>query len=201
MLHSPWLLSKRRPRKAKMRFGRLIALCLMGASASGFAAQDDTAEYPSRPVRMIAPSSPGGPADVVARAVSQGIADELGAQIVIDNRAGAAGLIGAELVAAAAPDGYTLLFGFSGPLVIVPHVTEKPPYHTLKDFAPVSLAAQGPYVLLVNPSVPAASVKELVALAKAQPGKLNYASGGTGTGIHLAAELFKMTAGIDIVHV
>jgi tripartite-type tricarboxylate transporter receptor subunit TctC len=184
-----------------MRFGPLLALCLLSVPASGFAAQDDAATYPSRPIRMIAPSSPGGPADVVARAVSQGIADVLGAQIVIDNRAGAAGLIGAELVAAAAPDGYTLLFGFSGPLVIVPHVMEKPPYHTLKDFAPVSLAAQGPYVLLVNPNVPAASVKELVALAKAQPGKLNYASGGNGTGIHLAAELFKMTAGVNIVHV
>jgi len=150
---------------------------------------------------MIAPSSAGGPADVIARAVSPGIAEVLGQQIVVDNRAGAAGLIGAELVAAAAPDGYTMLFGFSGPLVIVPHLAEKLPYHTLRDFAPVSLAAQGPYVLLVNPGVQASSVRELVALAKAQPGKLNYASGGNGTGIHLTAELFKLTAGVNIVHV
>jgi tripartite-type tricarboxylate transporter receptor subunit TctC len=171
------------------------------AAGHAFAAHGELAAYPNRSIRMIAPSSAGGPADVVARTISQGIAEVLGQQLVIDNRAGAAGLIGAELVASAAPDGYTMLFAFSGPLVIVPHMTEKPPYHTLKDFAPVSLAAQGPYVLLVHPSVPAGSVKELVALAKAQPGKLNYASGGSGTGIHLAAELFKMTAGIDIVHV
>lgn len=189
-------------RKTRMKLQSLLALCAIAAIASdAFAAQAERAEYPNRPIRMIAPSSAGGPADVIARAVSQGIAEVLGQQVVIDNRAGAAGLIGAETVAAATPDGYTMLFGFSGPLVIAPHVTEKKPYDTLKDFAPVSLAAQGPYILLVHPNLPVSSVKELVALAKAQPGKLNYASGGNGTGIHLAAELFRMTAGIDIVHV
>ena len=144
---------------------------------------------------MIAPSSAGGPVDVIARVVAQGLGEVLGQQVVVDNRAGAAGLIGAELVATASPDGYTLLFGFSGPLVIVPHLGGKTPYDTLKDFAPVSLATQGPYILLVRPSLPVNSVKELIALAKQQPGKLNYASGGNGTGIHLAGELFKLDRG------
>ena len=173
------------------------------AGAAGFCAGQGTAEphFPNRPIRMIAPSSAGGPVDVIARAVSQGLGEVLGQQVVIDNRAGAAGLIGAETVATGTPDGYTLLFGFSGPLVIVPHLGGKTPYNTLKDFAPVSLAAQAPYILLVHPSVPVNSVKELIALAKSRPGKLNFASGGNGTGIHLAGELFKLTAGIEIVHV
>jgi tripartite-type tricarboxylate transporter receptor subunit TctC len=150
---------------------------------------------------MVAPSSAGGPVDLIARPVSQGLTDALGQQVVVDNRAGAAGLIGAETVATATPDGYTLLFGFSGPLVIVPHLGGKMPYNTLRDFAPVSLAAQAPYILLVHPSIPVSSVKELIAFAKANPGKLNFASGGNGTGLHLAGELLKLSAGIDLVHV
>jgi tripartite-type tricarboxylate transporter receptor subunit TctC len=185
-----------------MKLRRFAATCAIVTMApAALAAQSDHAAYPSRPIRMIAPSSPGGPADVIARAVSQGIAEVLGQQIVIDNRAGAAGLIGTETVATATPDGYTMLFGFSGPLAIAPHLAEKKPYDTRKDFAAVSLAAEGAYILLAHPSLPVNSVKELVALAKTQPGKLNYASGGNGTGIHLTAELFKMTAGVDIVHV
>jgi tripartite-type tricarboxylate transporter receptor subunit TctC len=110
-------------------------------------------------------------------------------------------MIGAELVAKSAPDGYTLLLGFSGPLVIVPQINVSTPYDTLKDFAPISLVATAPYVLLVHPGVAAKSVKELVALAKAQPGKLNFASGGTGVGIHMAGELFNLAAGVKITHV
>ena len=185
-----------------MKFRTLSAgavLAAMGAFATAQGTPE--ASFPSRPIRMIAPSSSGGPVDVMARVVAQGLSEVLGQQVVVDNRAGAAGLIGAELVATAIPDGYTIIFGFSGPLVIVPHLGGKTPYNTLKDFAPVSFAIQGPYILLVRPSLPVNSVKDLIALARQQPGKLNYASGGNGTGIHLAGELFKMTAGVNIVHV
>ena len=174
---------------------------LVGVCASVSPVSIGQATFPTKSIRLIAPSSAGGPVDVIARIVAQGWSEVLGQQIVIDNRAGAAGMIGAELVARAAPDGYTLLLGFSGPLVIVPQINAATPYDVLKDFAPISLAASAPYVLLVHPSVPAKSVKELVALAKAQPGKLNFSSGGTGTGIHMAGELFKLAAGVQIVHV
>ena len=177
----------------------VAAVCLVGVSCTVWAQAG--ANFPVRPVRMIAPSSAGGPVDVIARPVSQGLGEVLGQQVVVDNRAGAAGLIGAELVATGTPDGYTLLFGFSGPLVIVPHLGGKTPYNTLKDFVPVSLVAQAPYVLVVRPNLGVSTVKELIALAKSQPGKLNFASGGNGTGIHLAGELFKLTAGVNIVHV
>src|SRR5215218_5328350 len=163
-----------------------ISLTLLAAATAVAHAQTADSNYPNRPIRLIAPSSAGGPVDVIARTLSQGMTEVLGQQVVVDNRAGAAGLIGAELVATGVPDGYTLLFGFSGPLVIVPHLGTKTPYNTLNDLAPVTLAAQAPYVLLVHPSVPVASVKELVALAKSRPGKLNFGSGGNGTGIHLA---------------
>ena len=157
--------------------------------------------FPSKPIRMIAPSSPGGPVDVIARVLAPGMSETLGQQVIVENRAGAAGLIGAELVAKAPADGYTVLLGFSGPLAIVPNLNEATPYDPVRDFAPVSLAASAPYALLVHPAVPAKSVKELVALAKARPGKLNYASGGNGTGIHMAGELFNLTAGVRILHV
>ena len=160
-----------------------------------------TTNYPSRPIRMIAPSSAGGPVDVIARAIGASLGDMLGQQIVVDNRAGAAGLIGAEIVAKSAPDGYTLLMGFSGPLAIVPHLVKQVPYDTNKDFTPITLAASAPYVLLVHPSLPVKSVKELIDLAKSQPGKLNFASGGTGVGIHMAGELFNLAAGVKITHV
>jgi len=183
-------------------FRHAASFAVLAAAAAIASAQSTSdASYPNRPIRLIAPSSAGGPVDVIARTLSQGLTEVLGQQVVVDNRAGAAGLIGAELVATGSPDGYTLLFGFSGPLVIVPHLGTKTPYDTLKDFAPVSLAAQAPYILLVHPNLPANSVKDLIALAKQRPGKLNYASGGNGTGIHLAGELFKLTAGVNIVHV
>jgi tripartite-type tricarboxylate transporter receptor subunit TctC len=180
---------------------------LLGACAglSQFASAQTAAplqqSFPNKSIRLIAPSSAGGPVDVIARIVAQGWSEVLAQQIVIDNRAGAAGMIGAELVAKSAPDGYTLLLGFSGPLVIVPQINVSTPYDTLKDFAPISLVATAPYVLLVHPGVAAKSVKELVALAKAQPGKLNFASGGTGVGIHMAGELFNLAAGVKITHV
>jgi tripartite-type tricarboxylate transporter receptor subunit TctC len=177
----------------------LTGCCASTASWAQSGAQTGT--YPNRPIRMIAPSSAGGPVDVIARALSVGLSDALGQQIVVDNRAGAAGLIGAEIVAKSTPDGYTLLMGFSGPLAIVPHLVKSVPYDTNKDFAPITLAASGPYVLLVHPSLPVKSVKELIDLAKSQPGKLNFASGGTGVGIHMAGELFNLAAGVKITHV
>ena len=158
-------------------------------------------QYPNKPIRVIAPSSAGGPVDVIARILAPAWSEVLGQPMVIDNRAGAAGQIGTEMAAKALPDGYTVLLGFSGPLVIVPQINVSTPYDTLKDFAPVSLVAAAPYVLLVHPNVAAKTVKELVALAKAQPGKLNFASGGTGVGIHMAGELFNLTTGVKITHV
>jgi len=157
--------------------------------------------YPSKPIRIIAPSGAGGPVDVICRAVSQGLAEVLGQQIVVENRVGAAGLIGTEIVVKSAPDGYTLLFGFSGPLAIVPNLNPNTPYDPQKDLVAISQVAAAPYVLLVHPSVPAKSVKQLVALAKSRPGKMNFGSGGTGVGIHMAGELFKVAGGMNIVHV
>ncbi len=184
-----------------MRFAPLVAPLVVLAGAWLVAVPASAQTFPTKPIRLIAPSSAGGPVDVIARILSPAWSAALGQQIVIDNRAGAAGQIGAEMVAKALPDGYTLLLGFSGPLVIVPQINVSTPYDTLKDFAPISLAASAPYVLLVHPNVAAKSVKELVALAKAQPGKLNFSSGGTGVGIHMAGELFNLTAGVKITHV
>jgi len=157
--------------------------------------------YPGKPIRMIAPSGAGGPVDVICRAVSQGLGEVVGQQFVVENRVGAAGLIGTEIVAKSPPDGYTLLFGFSGPLAIVPNLNPNTPYDPQKDLVAISQVASAPYVLMVHPSVPAKSVKQLVALAKSRPGKLNFGSGGVGVGLHMAGELFKVAAGVKIVHV
>jgi len=184
-----------------MRTITVLVLLVLCAAQFQHAAAQSPGAYPSRPIRMIAPSSPGGPVDVLARILALGMTGTLGQQIVVENRAGAAGQIGAELVAKSAPDGYTLLLGFSGPLAISPNMNEKTPYDSLRDFAPVSQVAAAPYVLLVHPTVPAKSVKELVALARSRPGKMNFASGGNGTGLHMAGELLNFTAGIKIVHV
>lgn len=174
---------------------------LLFATCASLTALAAAQPYPGKPIRMIAPSSAGGPVDTIARIVAQGMTETLGQQIVVENRAGAAGQIGADLVAKAPPDGYTVLLGFSGPLAISPNVNEKTPYDPVRDFAPVTQVAAAPYVLLVHPTVPAKSVKQLIALAKARPGKMNFASGGNGTGLHMAGELFNVTAGTRIVHV
>jgi tripartite-type tricarboxylate transporter receptor subunit TctC len=174
---------------------------LYAALGQHAAAQSPAAQYPVRPIRMILPASPGGPVDVIARTVGAGLADALGQPVVADNRAGAGGIIGAEIVARATPDGYTLMIAHSGPLAIEAAMHSKLSYDPLKDFAPVSLVAASPYALIVNPATPAKSVKELVALARSRPGKLHYASGGIGTGIHMAGELLNLAAGVTIVHV
>jgi tripartite-type tricarboxylate transporter receptor subunit TctC len=157
--------------------------------------------YPDRPIRLIAPFAAGGPSDIMARLVSQKLNESMGQPIVVDNRAGAGGAVGCEIAAKAAPDGYTLLLGSSGNLSVNPSLYKKLPYDPVKDFQPITQLEAGPQVLVVHPAVAAKSVQELIALAKARPHALNFASGGTGTGNHLASELFKATAGIDIVHV
>ena len=157
--------------------------------------------YPARAVRIVAPFPPGGGLDLIARALGQKLALALGQPVIIDNRAGADGMIGTEQVARAAPDGYTLLISSTGPMVINPALNLKMPYDTLRDFAPVTLVVVQPLCLVVHPSLPVKSVKELVALAKARPSQLNYGSGGIGNGAHLAGELFKTATAADIVHV
>ena len=156
--------------------------------------------YPNKPVRLIVPYPPGGGTDVVARILSEPLAAELGQSIIIDNRGGAAGNVGTDLAAKSPADGYTLLFTLSSH-TINPKLYDKLPFDVEKDFVPISLAAYIPQILVVNPNVAANNVKELIALAKANPGKLNYASVGTGSPGHIAGELFKLRTGIDIVHV
>lgn len=157
--------------------------------------------YPTKPVRVISPSGAGGPVDVICRAVSQGLGEVLGQQLVVENRVGAAGLIGTDFVVKSPADGYTLLFGFSGPLAIVPNLNPNTPYNVQRDLVAISQVAEAQYVLLVHPSVPAKTVRQLVALAKSRPGKMNFGSGGVGVGIHMASELFKYAAGLNITHV
>jgi tripartite-type tricarboxylate transporter receptor subunit TctC len=157
--------------------------------------------YPDKPIRVIVPVPAGGTPDVVARMVAPGLSTLLGQQLVIDNRGGAGGLIGAELAARAVPDGYTVFFSSPGSLTILPHLQKQVAYDTLRDFAPISLVSIGPFLLITHPSVPARTVKELIALARAEPGKLNYASAGNGAANHLAMELFKSMAGVNITHV
>jgi len=156
--------------------------------------------YPNRPVRIVVPFPAGGSVDAVARWVAQPMSEAFKQPVVVDNRAGAGGNVGAEAVAKAAPDGYTLLVTTPG-LAIAPSIYRKLPFDPLNDFQPVSQLTATYLFLVVNPSVPAHSVKELIALAKAEPGKLNYGSSGSGATIHMATELFKIQSGTDIVHV
>ncbi len=170
------------------------------AAALVFALPSGAQTYPSKPVRIIVPTSPGGLLDLVTRLLGQKMTELMGQSVVVENRPGASTNIGTEFVAHAPGDGYTLLSN-TLPLVVNPSLFEKLPFNVEKDLVPVSLIVAAPYVLVVHPSVPAKSVKELIALAKARPGTLNYSSGGNGTNLHIAAELFKNQTGIAIVHV
>jgi tripartite-type tricarboxylate transporter receptor subunit TctC len=170
---------------------------LVCAAAQAFAAQP----YPTKPVRLVIPYPPGGPTDFVGRLVAQKLSPLIGQQVVVDNRPGAGTVIASEIVARATPDGYTLLFGTGGGTFLAPLMLPKVPYDPHRDFAPVAMLVQSPQVLVVHPSVAAKSVSELIALAKAKPGVLNFASVGTGTSPHLGGELFKGLTGADIVHV
>lgn len=159
------------------------------------------AEYPLRPIRVIVPFPAGGNADILARIMAQKMSEAWKQTVVVDNRAGAAGIIGAEAVAKSAPDGYTLLMGTTGTQTTNPAVYSKLPYDSLRDFAPVSNFADSPFLLVTHPSLPVRTVKEVIALAKARPGQLHYASFGPGSSAHLVGEMLRSTARIEIVHV
>ena len=174
---------------------RVLAAALLAGAAACYA-QD----YPSRPIRLIVPTSPGGGTDITARIVAPRLGEQLGQQVVVENRAGASTMIGMEHVARAAPDGYTIAMGISS-LTIQPHLRSKVPYDALRDFAPVSQVIKVPHLLVAHPSLPARSVKELIAFARPRPGEVNYAAGSVGSNAHMAMELLAATAGLKMVHV
>lgn len=177
-----------------------VTLWAMGALfCAGAAAQQQP--YPSKPIRLIVPYPPGGPTDLIGRAVNERLATRLGQPVIVDNRGGAASIIGAEITARAPADGYTMLVASVTTLAVNPALNSKLPYHPERDFAPVSMLGSTPYLLAIHPAVPAKSVAQLVAHAKANPGKLSFGSAGIGSGNHLAGEMFKHMAAIDIVHV
>src|SRR2546428_671220 len=157
--------------------------------------------YPAKPVRFVVAFPPGGGTDIIARSIAQKLAERLAQQVVVDNRPGAGGNIGTDIVAKSAPDGHTLLMGSAGPLAINASLFGKMPFDPIRDLAPVTLAASTPNVLVVHPSLRAATIGELIALAKARPGEINFASSGHGTPAHLAGELFNSMAGVKMVHV
>jgi len=177
---------------------RVVTAALLTALTVGAAQADD---YPSRPVKIIVPTPPGGPVDVIARITANYLQNALGKGVVVENRAGAGNTIGSKDAAEAAPDGYTLLYSSSSGLVIAPLLHPDAGYDPLKSFDAIALVGESSNILVVNPAVPANSVQELVAYAKANPGKVNFSSGGIGVLPHLIGEMFKARAGIDIVHV
>ena len=158
-------------------------------------------DYPAKPLRILVPNAPGGSTDMLARIVGERLNDKWGQQVIIDNRPGAGGNIAAELTARAAPDGYTLLLGSMSTQAVNPGLYAKLPFDAAKDFAPVSLVANSANLLLVHPSIPANSVQELIALARARPGQLNYSSSGSGSFNHMSAELFKIMARVEMTHI
>ncbi len=180
------------------RRAAVAAFAAIGIAAASLAAAQS---YPSKPVRVIAPFPPGGSSDLVARILSQKLGEALGQQFIVENRPGAGGTLGTEIGARAAPDGYTLIVGNISPLAVNPNLSRKLAYDPINDFAPIALSAVGTTVLVVHPSLPVRTVKELIALAKAKPGQLNYGSGGSGTPSHLTGELFRHMAKVNIVHV
>ena len=176
--------------------GGIFAAAALAAAAPGFAAA-----YPDRPVRIIVPFPPGGGNDLLARAMAQRLSETMGQQFIVDNRGGAGGLIGNQIAATSAPDGYTLLLGSMGGLAHNPALRADLPYNPLRDFTAVTLLVTSPFLLVTHPAVPAKSVKELVELARAKPGALNYGSSGAGSSLHLTSEYFKYVAKVSIVHV
>jgi tripartite-type tricarboxylate transporter receptor subunit TctC len=179
---------------------RILRILLIGFSVLLLPAMAAAQDFPSKPIRLIVPFPAGGPNDIIARVIGQRMSEMTGQPVVIENRGGQGGVLGTDAVAKAAPDGYTIAISSAGALAISPSM-EKVAYDTLKDLAPVTLVATVPEMLVVATNVPAKNMSELIALAKAQPGKLNFASTGPGSMPHLAGELLKLTAKIDIVHV
>jgi len=177
----------------------VIALTAAFGHAAVLSAQ--TSNYPSKPIRMIVPVAPGGGADITTRTIGQKLAERFSQQIIVDNRAGAGGIVGLEILAHSAPDGYTIAQGGVGPMAVNPSLHQKLPYQPLKDFAPILRAVSALNVLVVHPSLPVHSVKDLIAHAKANPNKLNFGSSGPGRADHLAGELFNMMAGVRMQHV
>lgn len=174
---------------------------LLLLALAGFTTAAHAQTYPTKPLRVIVPFPPGGSTDTLARAIGLKLTEAWGQQVIIDNRAGASGIIGTELGAKAPPDGYTLLMGSGGPLTINPALYAKLPYDPLKDFMPITNVAAVPNVLAVHPSLPVKTVKQLIALAKARPGQLNFASTGNASPGQLAGELFKTMTGVSMVHI
>jgi tripartite-type tricarboxylate transporter receptor subunit TctC len=174
----------------------VLSLALLGFGFGSAAAQ----KYPDRPIRLVVASSPGGASDILARLLAQKLAEQLGQQVVVDNRGGASGVIGTQIVASAAPDGYTLLI-IQPSLTINPYMIKDIPYDAVRDFAPISCVVDAVQLMTVNPKVAAKSVKEIIALAKARPGQVTFGSPGLGTSPHMTAELFKQTAGVDMPQV
>jgi len=190
--------------KAQMQNHRPLFACFLlpwiaAWLAPGAALAAD--EFPSKPLRLVIPYTPGGPTDLVGRAVGAKLQDALGQQVIVDNRAGGGGVIATEIVARAPADGYTLLLGTPGQLVTLPLLTPKLPYDAVRDFAPVTQVVTSPQVLVANARLPVASVAELIAYVKARPGQLNYASVQTGGTGHLGMELLKQSAGLEMLHV
>jgi tripartite-type tricarboxylate transporter receptor subunit TctC len=176
--------------------GLLLAACLAAGSAG-----DAPAAYPDKPVRIVAPFPPGGGVDLVARLLAQSLTESLRQQVIVDNRPGATGRIGTELVARAAPDGHSLLLGSVGANAIIPAAYRNLPYDAVSDFSAISLVASAPYVLVVHPSLPAKTLQELIALARGKPGQLTYSSSGSLSGAHLSGEFINYLAKVSMLHV
>jgi tripartite-type tricarboxylate transporter receptor subunit TctC len=173
----------------------IFLFCLSGAVAHAFA------QYPAKPIRLVVPYAAGGPADLLTREIAKGLQDAVHEPVIVDPRPGGGSMIGADLVAKSAPDGYTLLVSTAASLIVSPAMEPHARYDGLKDFAPIAMVAYVPNLITANPSVPVKNVRELIAYAKANPGKLAYGSAGNGSGPHVAGELFKAMAGVDLVHV
>jgi tripartite-type tricarboxylate transporter receptor subunit TctC len=179
----------------------LLSIFALFLAFLGIAGPAAAQQYPARPIRMLIGFPPGGGTDIVGRIVAQKLSENLGQQIIAENRGGATGMVAAELAARAAPDGYTIMMAHISAMSILPSLYPKMAYDTAKDFAPITLAGIGPNLLVVHPSLPVRSVKDLIALAKARPGQLHYASPGSGSVQHLSGELFKLQAKVDMLHI